>query len=88
MINRYVSAAVANWQMKVQTVALYKHYGKLVGDRTPKAQLSEVKVTEIQFVDNAALHTTSQQALSFHNTHHHNKFLEVASEVGLTVQRN
>ena len=84
MINRYVSAAVANWQMKVQTVALYKHYRKLVVDRTPKAKLSEVKVTETQFVDNAALHTTSQQALKAITV----SFLEVASEVELTVQRN
>ena len=84
MISRYVSAAVANWQMKVQTVALYKHYRKLVVDRTPKGKLSQVKVTETQFVDNAALHTTSQQALKAITV----SFLEVASEVGLTVQRN
>ena len=48
--------------MKVQTVALYKHYRKLVVDRTPKGKLSEVKVTETQFVDNAYNITTSLES--------------------------
>ena len=38
---------------------LYKHGRKLVGDRTAKARLSEVKVTEMQFADDAALYTPS-----------------------------
>ena len=87
LINRYVSAVVSNWQIQspdAGVTALYKHYRELVGDCTPKGKLSQVKVTETQFVDNAALHTTSQQALKAMTV----SFLEVASEVGLTVQRN
>ena len=66
---------------------LYKHYRKLVGDRTANARLREVKVTKTQFADNiiqihiiyitydyTALYTTSFESNN--------------SEVGLTVQRN
>ena len=35
---------------------------KLVGDRSVQSRLKEVKVTETQFADNAALHTTSKAA--------------------------
>ena len=38
----------------------YRHGRKLVGDRTPKSRLNEIKVTESQFADDAALYSTSR----------------------------
>ena len=62
LFNIYISAVVANWQIEspeAGVAVLYKHGRKLVGDRTAKARLSEVKVTETQFADDAALYTPS-----------------------------
>ena len=47
-------------------------------------RLSEEKVTKTQLADIAALYTTSRQALKTITV----SFVEVASAVGLTVQRN
>ena len=81
----YVSAAVANWQMKEAGVTvLYKHYRKLVDDHTTNARLSEENATKTQFTNTIALYTTSRLALKTITV----SFVEVASEVGLTVQRN
>ena len=41
---------------------LYKHGRKLVGDGSVKSRLKEVKVTETQFADDAALDATSKVA--------------------------
>ena len=41
---------------------LYKHGRKLVGDRTAKTRLSEMRVTETQFADDAALYATTRDA--------------------------
>ena len=85
MITRYVSAAVSNWKIEspdAGVTALYKHYRELVGDCTPKARLR--KVAKTQLADNIALYTSSRQALKTITV----RFVEVASEVGLTVQRN
>ena len=65
--------------MKVQKQE--KHGRKLVGDRTAKARLSEVKVTETQFADDAALYTTSRHSFETPTA----SFVKVASEWGLTV---
>ena len=35
---------------------IYKYGRKLVGDRTTKSRLSEMRVTESQFADNVALY--------------------------------
>ena len=87
LINRYVSAAVSNWQIEspdAGVTVLYKHYRELVGDCTPEARLSEVKVAKTLLADNIALYTSSRQALKTITV----SFVKVASEVGLTVQRN
>ena len=59
LFNIYISAVVANWQIEspeAGVAVLYKHGRKLVGDRTAKARLSEAKVTEMQFADEATLY--------------------------------
>ena len=80
----YISAVVANWQIESPEAGvpvLYKHGRKLVGDRTAKARLSQVKVTETQFADDAALYTTSRHSFETSTA----SFVKVASEWGLTV---
>ena len=65
LFNIYISAVVANWRDRYEEVGmnvLYKHGRKLVGDRSVKFRLKEVKVTETQFADDAALYATSKVA--------------------------
>ena len=65
MFNIYISAVVVNWQiesLEAGVAGLFKHERKLVGDRTAKARLSEVKVTKTQLADDAALYTPSQHS--------------------------
>ena len=84
MFNIYISAVVANWQIEspeAGVAVLYKHGRNLVGDRTAKARLSEVKVTETQFADDATLYTPSRQSFETSTA----SFVKVASEWGLTV---
>ena len=57
------------------------HGQKLVGDCTAKSRLSEMRVTESQFVDDVALYATSRD--SFESVVA--DFVKVASEWGLTV---
>ena len=62
LFNIYISAVVANWRSGHEGAgvnALYKHGRKLVGDRTAKSRLNEVKMKETQFADDAALYATS-----------------------------
>ena len=53
----------------------------MVGDRTAKSRLSEMRVTESQFADDVALYATSRD--SFESVAA--EFVKVASEWGLTV---
>ena len=65
LFNIYISAVVASWRSKHEEAGvnvLYKHGRKLVGDRTAKSRLKEVKVTETQFADDAALYATTHGA--------------------------
>ena len=41
---------------------MYKHGRKLVGDRTAKSCLQEVRVTESQFADDVAVYAASRAA--------------------------
>ncbi len=59
----------------------YKHGRKLVGGRTAKSHLNEIKVTESQFPDDAALYRMSRDA--FESTTQ--KFIDTAPHWGLTV---
>lgn len=60
---------------------LYHHGRKLVGDRTTKARLSVVRVTESQFADDVALYARSRAHLETVAK----KFVKEASKRGLTV---
>ena len=84
LFNIYFSAMVANWRIEYAGAGvsvLYKHDWKLVGDRTSKARLSEMRVTETQFADDAALYTTSRGIFESTTA----GFVKAASEWGLTV---
>ena len=83
LFNIYFSAMVADWRNRSSGAGvsvLYKHVRKLVGDRTAKSRLSEMRVTESQFAD-VALYATSRD--SFESVAA--EFVKVASEWGLTV---
>ena len=84
LFNIYFSAMVANWRdecVGAGVSVLYKHGKKLVGDRTAKSRLNEVRVTESQFADDAALYTTSRDSFEYAAA----EFVKVASEWRLTV---
>ena len=84
LFNIYFSAMVADWRDRSSGAGvsvLYKHGRKLVGDRTAKSRLNEMRVTESQFADDVALYATSRD--SFESVAA--EFVKVASEWGLTV---
>ena len=84
LFNIYFSAMVADWRNRSSGAGvsvLYKHGRKLVGDRTAKSRLSEMRVIESQFADDVALYATSRD--SFESVAA--EFVKVASEWGLTV---
>lgn len=53
----------------------YRHGRKLVGDRTAKSCLDQVKITETQFADDPALYATSRDAFESATR----KFIETTS---------
>ena len=56
---------MAYWRAECPEVGVmvrYKHGRKLVGDRTAKSRLNWIKITESQFVDDAAIYATSRGA--------------------------
>ena len=59
----------------------YKHGRKLVGDRTAKSHLSEVRITESQFADDAAVYASTRAVFERATS----EFVQAASEWGLTV---
>ena len=84
LFNIYFSAMVADWRNRSSGAGvsvLYKHGRKLVGDRTAKSRLSEMRVTESQFADDVALYATFRD--SFESVAA--EFVKVTSEWGLTV---
>ena len=84
LFNIYFSAMVADWRNRSSGAGvsvLYKHGRKLVGDRTAKSRLSEMRVTESQFADDVALYATCRD--SFESVAA--EFVKVVSEWGLTV---
>ena len=62
----------------------YKFGRKLVGDRTAKSRLQEVKVTETQFADDAALYSTAREGFQSSSK----GFATVAADLGLTMNVN
>ena len=84
LFNIYFGAVVAYWRarcLKAGVMVKYRHGRKLVGDRTAKSRLNEIKVTESQFADDAALYSMSRDA--FESTTQ--KFIDAATHWGLTV---
>ena len=84
LFNIYISAVVANWRDRYEEVGvnvLYKHGRKLLGDRFVKSRLKEVKVTETQLEDDAALCATSKVALKSAVA----RYEKVASDFGLQL---
>jgi hypothetical protein len=59
----------------------FKHGRMLVGDRTAKSRLDEVRVTESQFADDIAVYTTSRESFECATE----VFVRTASTWGLTV---
>ena len=65
LFNIYFSAVVAYWRARCPEAGVmvkYKLGRKLVGDRTAKSCLNEIKVTESQFAGDATLYSTSRDA--------------------------
>ena len=84
LFNIYFSAMVACWRARCPEAGVtvrYKHGRKLVGDRTAKSHLSEVRITESQFADDAAVYASTRAV--FERTT--SEFVKAASEWGLTV---
>ena len=84
LFNIYFSAVVACWRARCPEAGItvkYRHGRKLVGDRTSKSHLVQVKITESQFADDAAVYATSRDAFESATR----KFIEIASMWGLTV---
>ena len=84
LFNLYFSAMVASWRSKCPEVGvsvMYKHGRKLVGDRTAKLRLQQVRVTESQFADDVAMYAISQEAFKKATA----KFVSTAAKWGLTI---
>ena len=70
--------------MEAGLVLRYRIGRKLVGDRTEKSKLDRVKITELQFADNAAILAPNQA--SFVDATNH--IIKTASEWNMTVSAN
>jgi len=84
LFNLYFSAVVTSWRRKCPVAGVtvrYKHGRKLVGDRTAKSRLQEVRVTESQFADDVAIYATSRAVFEKATV----EFVDTAAEWGLTV---
>jgi hypothetical protein len=83
LFNLYFGAMVAGWRSRYAdgVSVLYKLGRKLVGDRTAKVRPNEVKVTETQFADAAALYSTSTDGFESSSI----GFVKVAGDYELTV---
>ena len=84
LFNVYFAAMMNNWRAQCPDVGVgikFKCGRKLVGDRTAKSRLNEVKVTESQFADDAAVYTTERDALRRST----GTLVDVANDWGLTV---
>jgi hypothetical protein len=84
LFNLYFFAMVANWRdccSQAGVNVLYKHGRKLVSDRTAKSKLNRTKITESQFADDAAVYTTTRNALEVSTR----MFVDIAQQWGLTV---
>ena len=84
LFNIYASALMSHWRKNCPEAGItvsYRIGRKLVGDRTAKSKLDRVKITELQFADDAALLTPTRAAFVSATK----SFADVASEWGMTV---
>ena len=66
LFNLYFAAMVACWRgqcPEAGVIVRYKIGRRLVGDRTAKAILESIQVTESKFADDAALYAVTRQAV-------------------------
>ena len=61
----------------------YRYDRRLVGDQTAKSHLDQIRITESQFADDAAVYTTSHDAFESATT----EFVDAASKLAFTRQR-
>ena len=59
----------------------YRHGRRLVGDRTSKSRLDQIRIIESQFADDVAMYATSREAFESATR----SFVDAASKWGLTV---
>ena len=59
LFNLYFSTVLACWRVAVR----YRIGRKLVGDRTAKSRLQEIRMTESQFADDVAVYAATREAL-------------------------
>ena len=84
LFNLYFSAMVQCWRDRCPQAGVtvrFKMGRKLVGDRTAKSRLQEVRVTELQFADDVALYATTREKME----QVAGEFVKTAAEWGLTV---
>ena len=84
LFNLYFSAVVACWRARCPQAGVTVRYRigrKLVGDRTAKSKLQEVRVTESQFADDVAIYAATREALEQVAA----EFIRTAANWGLTV---
>ena len=84
LFNLYFSAMVRCWRSRCPQAGVtvkFRVGRKLVGDRTAKTRLQEVRVTESQFADDVALYATTREVME----QAAGEFVKTAAEWGLTV---
>ena len=84
LFNIYFSAVVAYWRDRSPQAGItvkHRHGRKLVGDRTAKSRLDEVRVFESQFADDVAVYATTREAFERATL----ELLHAASVWGLTI---
>ena len=84
LFNLYFSAVMTSWRRQCPEAGVtvrYKHGRRLVGDRTAKSRLQEVRVRESQFADDVAIYATSRAAFEKATV----QFVDMAAEWGLKV---
>ena len=84
LFNLYFSAMVACWRARCPQVGVpvkYRIGRKLVGDKTTKARLLEVRLTEPKFTDDVAVYTITREVME----QVAGEFVRTTAEWGLTV---
>ena len=84
LFNLYFSAMVACWRArcpKAGVTVRHRIGRKLVGDRTAKSRLQEIRMTESQFADDVAVYAATREALEQVAA----AFVNTAANWGLTV---